>query len=91
MDIHIEPGQPLDLTLILPSAIFRQKFHALQNLIAPIADTQEAIEVRDHSIMAQLASLAPATADEITLAAQYITATAGAAELRTLAVKTGGP
>ena len=28
--------------------------------------------------MAQLASLAPATADEITLAAQYITATAGA-------------
>ena len=78
MDIHIEPGQPLDLTLILPSAIFRQKFNALQKLIAPIADTPEAIEIRDHSIMAQLASLAPATADEITLAAQYITATAAA-------------
>jgi hypothetical protein len=78
MDIHIEPGQPLDLTLILPAAIFRQKFHALQRVIAPIADTPEAIEIRDHSIMAQLACLAPATADEITLATQYITATAGA-------------
>ena len=48
MDIHIEPS----LTLILPSAIFRQKFHALQNGIAPIADTPEAIEIRDHSITA---------------------------------------
>ena len=57
MDIHIEPS----LTLILPSAIFRQKFHALQNGIAPIADTPEAIEIRDHSITAQLASLAPAS------------------------------
>ena len=87
MDIHIEPGQPLDLTLLLPAAIFAQKFHALQAVIRPIADTPEAMEIRDNSIMAQLSALAPANADEITLAAQYVSATAAADRCFALADK----
>jgi len=81
MDICQRP----DLSLQLPKSMYYQLIHTLRAALAPVSDTPEDLARRDHAAIAQVASLLPANADEVTLAAQYVAASARAIDLTRLA------
>jgi hypothetical protein len=71
--------EPLDLTLQVPRDTYYRVIHTLRgSLPPPITDTPEDLVRRDNSVMAQIATLLPVTADEVNLAATYIAANASA-------------
>jgi hypothetical protein len=81
MDICQRP----DLSLQLPKSMYYQLIHTLRAALAPVSDAPEDLARRDHAAIAQVASLLPANADEVTLAAQYVAASARAIDLTRLA------
>ena len=68
-----------------PKACTYQLIHTLRAALAPVSDAPEDLARRDHAAIAQVASLLPANADEVTLAAQYVAASARAIDLTRLA------
>ena len=78
---HYPAAEPADLTLQLPRDMYYHLIHTLcAALPPPVPDTPENRVCRDNAIMAQIASLLPANADEANLAAQYVAANAQAME-----------
>jgi hypothetical protein len=78
---HVEP----DLSLQLPRDVYHQVIHTLRTALSPITDAPEDLVHRDNAAIAMVASLLPANADEVNLAAQYAAASAHAIECLRLA------
>jgi hypothetical protein len=75
-----------DLTHHLTRDLYYQIVHALRGALPlPVTDSPEDCIRRDNSIIAQVASLLPANADEVILATQYIAANAHALDCLRLA------
>jgi hypothetical protein len=67
--------QPPDLSLLLPRSLYYQLMHSLRGWMPPpTEDTQDALAHRDNAVIAQVASMLPATADEVELAAECVSA-----------------
>jgi len=78
MDAHTEP-QPPDLSLLLPRSVYWQIVHELRtSLPTSVALTPEALAHRNHAVIAQIAAMLPANADEVELAAECVAARAHA-------------
>ena len=78
----MDPVAPhLDLTLQLPRDMYYQLVHTLRgSLPPPVTDAPEDHVRRDNDIIAKVASLLPANADEANLAGLYLIASAQAHE-----------
>jgi hypothetical protein len=86
MDIEPEP-QPLDLAYRLPKHTFWQAIQDLRaSLPAPADNTPEALAHRDNAAIANVASMLPANASEVTLATQFVLASAHAGDCMRLAM-----
>lgn len=77
MDMQSAP-EPADLALQLPRDTYFQLVYNLRAAIPPVSDTPEDIAHRDNAIIALIASLLPANADEANLAGLYAMASAQA-------------
>jgi hypothetical protein len=88
---HCPPPESSDLTLQLPRDLYYQTVHTLAAALPPpVTDTPEDLARRDNAAIAEVASLLPANAEEVTLAAQYVAANAQAMECLRLARKYPG-
>ena len=68
MDAIVEP-QP-DLSFLLPRSVYWYIVHQLRSSMPePVPDTPEARTHRDNAVIAQIAAMLPANADEAELAA----------------------
>jgi hypothetical protein len=83
---HCPPAEPPDLTLQLPRDVYYQIIHTLRGALPPPAtDSEENLVRRDNAAIALVASLLPANAEEVALAAQFVAANAQALECLRLA------
>jgi hypothetical protein len=70
---------PSDRTLQLPRDLYYQIVHELRGALpAPVTDTAEDRARRDNAMIARVASMLPATPDEVVLATQCVAASAQA-------------
>jgi hypothetical protein len=75
----MDHSEPLDLRLQLPRDVYCQLVHNLRTALPPpIPNTPEAETLRENAAMADVASMLPANAHEVALAAQFVIATARA-------------
>ena len=75
-----------NLTLQIPRDMYYHLVHTLRGALPPpVTDTPEDLARRDNTVIAQIACLLPANADEITLAVQYVAASAQALDSQRLA------
>ena len=83
---HCLPPVPPDLTLQLPRDVYYQIVHTLRaGLPPPATDSEENLVRRDNAAIAEVASLLPANAEEVALAAQFVAANAQALDCLRLA------
>jgi hypothetical protein len=78
---NISPPDPPDLALVLPRDVFYQLIHTVRGVVAPVSDSPDDIIRRDNDLMAKIAALLPANADEANLAAMYVIASARGIDL----------
>ena len=82
----MDTGSQPDPTLDLPRDLYFQVVHELRNALPPpISDSPEDAIRRDNAMIAQVAALRPANAEEVLLAAQCIAASAQALDCLRLA------
>jgi hypothetical protein len=90
----MDHSPPPDLTLQLPRDLYHQIVHTLRTALPPPAtdtpqaagsDPGQALARRDNAAIAEVASLLPANAEEVTLAAQFVAASAQALDCLRLA------
>jgi hypothetical protein len=75
----MDTGSQPDPTHQLPRDLYYQVVHALRDALPPsVTDSPEDAIRRDNAMVAQVAALRPANADEVILAAQCIAASAQA-------------
>jgi hypothetical protein len=85
MDDCLDPNLS-DRTLRLPRDLYYQIVHELRSALPPpVTDTPEDRVRRDNAIIARVASLLPATPDEVVVAAQFVAANAQALDCLRLA------
>jgi hypothetical protein len=78
--------EPPDLSLRLPRDMYYHLVHTLRAALPPpTTDTPDDLARRDNAAIAQVASLLPASADEASIAAQYVAAGAQALDCLRLA------
>ena len=78
MDACLDPNPP-GRTLQLPRDLYYQIVHELRGALpAPVTDTAEDRARRDNAMIARVASMLPATPDEVVLATQCVAASAQA-------------
>src|SRR5579875_4122730 len=70
-----DTGTPTDLAVQLPADAYWHLVHTLRPTLPPPAgDSPEDLVRRDHAAIARIAALAPASAAEAELAAQFVAA-----------------
>jgi hypothetical protein len=75
-----------DITLQLPRDMYYQVIHTLRGAMPPpVTKSPEDLVRRDNAVIAQVACLLPANADEANIAAQYVAASAQALDCLRLA------
>src|SRR5579883_2412713 len=82
----MDTGNQPDLTGQIPKDLYYQIVHELRGALPPpVTDSPEDAIRRDNAMIAQVAALRPANADEVMLAAQCVAASAQALECLRLA------